>query len=68
MLKYIVKLVILRSGFLLTLFHFFTFGMIKDEHAFGTCINTVVRIWKLEVAFSVGTRTAEPTLEQFGEA
>tara|TARA_Y100000593_G_C4191524_1_gene277150 strand:- start:33 stop:239 length:207 start_codon:yes stop_codon:yes gene_type:complete len=68
MLKRIIHLTVLESGFLLRFLWIFTIGIMKDKHAFGQCINTVVRIWKLEVAFSVGTRTAEPVLEVAGEA
>ena len=40
----------------------------KDTHAYGTCINIVLRIGKLEAAFSVGKRDSDVRLEGFGEA
>jgi len=57
-----------KTGFLIYILKYIGFGIMKDSHAYGTCINIVLRISKLEVAFSVGKRNSDIRLEGFGEA
>tara|TARA_Y100001973_G_C5173130_1_gene320278 strand:+ start:782 stop:979 length:198 start_codon:yes stop_codon:yes gene_type:complete len=57
-----------KEGFLIYILKYIGFGIIKEAHAYGTCITIILRLWKAEVAFSVGKRNADPRLEAFGEA
>tara|TARA_R110002020_G_scaffold37051_8_gene111693 strand:- start:660 stop:857 length:198 start_codon:yes stop_codon:yes gene_type:complete len=57
-----------KTGFLIYVLKYIGFGIMKDTHAYGTCINIVLRIGKLEAAFSVGKRDSDVRLEGFGEA
>ncbi len=55
-------------GFMVTFLWIFKIGAIIDKDEPGKCANIIIAISKIEVAFSVGLRSSEPTGEGYGQA